>query len=230
MQTKLIVFDLDGTLAKIGGPILEDDVRRLKELEMKGIRIAICSGKPTYYLCGMFRQVGLKAPILLGENGGVVQFGIDLPPREFYILPYTEEAKQTLAMMRHDWTTLFPDMWYQPNLIGITPFPKEQMEFDEINAYLSEQEGKLRGIEVYRFVDSFDIVPTGISKKAGVAYLAKLLNVQPDEVIAVGDGENDYPMFDYAGRALGICVKDSTKVDVNFEGLSEALDWLENGC
>ena len=68
-QQKLIVFDLDRTLADIGAGILPADIEALKALERKGARIAICSGKPTYYLCGFMRQVGLEQPILVGENG-----------------------------------------------------------------------------------------------------------------------------------------------------------------
>ena len=82
---KCIVFDLDGTLCQLGKEILPETVDMLKALEDKGNRICISSGKPTYYLVGMFRQVGLKNPIFIGENGGVIQLGVDLPPREFHI-------------------------------------------------------------------------------------------------------------------------------------------------
>lgn len=80
---KLIVFDLDGTLAPHGKGMLPENLEKLKALEQKNVRIAICSGKPTYYLCGFMRQIGLEKPILVGENGAVIQFGVALPPRDF---------------------------------------------------------------------------------------------------------------------------------------------------
>ena len=55
---KLAVFDLDGTLAELGEWIQPENVALLKKLEERGIRVAICSGKPAYYLCGLLRQVG----------------------------------------------------------------------------------------------------------------------------------------------------------------------------
>jgi hydroxymethylpyrimidine pyrophosphatase-like HAD family hydrolase len=85
----IYVFDLDGTLCPIGKPISDGVVAGLRELEERGHRVALCSGKPTYYLCGMMRQVGLKDPVLLGENGGVIQFGVDLPPKHFYEQNYS---------------------------------------------------------------------------------------------------------------------------------------------
>jgi HAD superfamily hydrolase (TIGR01484 family) len=78
---KLLVFDLDGTLAEIGKGMLPEDVAEFHRLERCGYRIAICSSKPVCYLCGFMRQVGLKDPILIGENGAVFQFGVELPPR-----------------------------------------------------------------------------------------------------------------------------------------------------
>ena len=77
---KLIVFDLDSTLAPVGKGILPETIQMLKEIEKSGIKIAICSGKPTFYTCGLMRQVELEDPILIGENGAVIQFGVDLPP------------------------------------------------------------------------------------------------------------------------------------------------------
>ena len=82
---KLAVFDLDDTLAPVGRGIAEHDLKRLKELEDMGVRIALSSGKPTYYLCGLLRQLGLKRPIMIGENGIVIQFGVDLPPKKYYV-------------------------------------------------------------------------------------------------------------------------------------------------
>ena len=43
---KLIVFDLDGTLAQLGNGIEPQNLELLRQLEEAGARIAICSGKP----------------------------------------------------------------------------------------------------------------------------------------------------------------------------------------
>lgn len=228
-RVKLVVFDLDGTLAEIGKPILPKNIEMLKAMEEQGGIIAICSGKPTYYLCGFLRQVGLKQPILIGENGAVIQFGVDLPPKHFYILPYSEEARKTIAFIRNKWETLLPNMWYQPNLVGLTPFPKRKEEFGVIEDFLKENEKDIMDVDVYRFGDCFDIIPKGISKKEGVAYLGKLLNIEPQEMVAVGDGENDYPMLSYVGCSVGIHLKEKERAKHNFATIGEALEWLMEG-
>lgn len=223
---KLIVFDLDGTLAKLGKGIIPEDLALLRELENRGVRIAICSGKPTYYLCGFMRQVALKQPILVGENGAVIQFGVDLPPRDYYILPYSEDAKQTIRFLRAEFDRLLPELWYQPNQTGLTPFPASGEEFEVIAGCIEANREQVRDVTVYRHIDSFDITPNGIDKFTGLEYLGKLLGISRQETIAVGDGVNDYPMFAYAGYAVGVHVADPARVHRDFPTATEALRYL----
>lgn len=227
---KLIVFDLDNTLAEHGKGIAASDIQKMKELEEMGIKIVISSGKPVHYLCGFMRQVGLQEPILLGENGGVLQVGVELPPKELYILPYVKEIKDSLAVIKSEIDAKLPDVWYQPNLIGVSPFPKHEAEFEVIEALLQENTDKLEGIKIYRHVDCFDLIPEGIDKKAGLRFLAQKMELEVEEIVAVGDGVNDYPMFKYAGTALGVNVRDTEYVNRNFDKISEALDYLVNLC
>ena len=223
---KLIVFDLDGTLAALGKGIEPENIKMLQALEDAGARIAICSGKPTYYLCGFMRQVGLKAPVLVGENGAVIQFGVDLPPKDYFVASYSEAAKRSIRLLREKIEKAVPGMWYQPNEVGLTPFPRNDAEFAAVQDVIDALKDEIRDVIVYRHCDSFDITPEGITKKSGLARLGALLGIAPEETIAVGDGVNDYPMFAYAGHAVGVSVKDASKVDVNFTGIAEALEYL----
>lgn len=223
---KLIAFDLDDTLAKLGRGITRTDVRKLLILEQRGITIAVCSGKPVHYLCGFMRQVGLKKPILVGENGAVIQIGVELPPKNLFVQEYSVAARDSMNFLRKKILDAIPQIWFQPNLVGLTPFPSNNEENATIKKILDTYMCNLADIEVYHHDDSYDIVPLGINKKLGLELLCHTLNVIPSEVIAVGDGENDYPMFDYAGLAIGVNVSDISKVNVNFRKLSEALLFL----
>ena len=111
-------------------------------------------------------------------------------------------------------------------MVGLTPFPANAEEHQIIQNLRDAYESKLKDITVYHHVDSFDIIPDGIDKKSGMQLLSKVLNIAPSEIVAVGNGENDYPMFDYAGLAVGINVPDVNKVNRNFKTSTEALDFL----
>lgn len=223
---KIIVFDLDNTLAKVGCGITDKDLLLLKQIESKGVKVAICSGKPTYYLCGFMRQVGLDEPILIGENGAVIQFGVELPPSNYNVLPYSETAKKSISYLKLKFEEILPDLWYQPNQVGLTPFPSNDEEFEIISNCIEKSKPYIGDVTVYRHIDSFDIIPNGINKYAGLEYLAKLLEVDSSEMIAVGDGVNDYPMFEYAGLAVGVNVSEPSKVNVNFDTITDALEYI----
>lgn len=223
---KLIVFDLDGTLAALGKGILPEDLALLRRLEDAGARIAICSGKPTYYLCGLMRQVGLRAPVLVGENGAVIQLGVDLPPRDYFVVPYSDAAKRSIRLLRDALERDVPGMWYQPNEVGLTPFPRDEAEFAAVQRVIDALAPELRDVIVYRHCDSFDITPDGVTKKSGLARLGALLGITAQETAAVGDGVNDYPMFEYAGFSVGVNVRDESRVNVNVASANEALSFL----
>lgn len=223
---KLAAFDLDNTLAPLGEPISGRDLALLSLLESRGCRVAICSGKPTYYLCGLMRQAGLKEPVLVGENGAVIQFGVSLPPRRYYVTPHSQEADTGIAFLKAEILRALPGMWFQPNEVMLTPFPENKHEFDIIESILEESRGRLRDVEVYRHIDSFDIVPRGITKASGLKQLSGLLGISPNYMAAVGDGVNDYPMFEYAGLSIGVQPADPARSDRHVETVTEALEIL----
>lgn len=223
---QMIIFDLDATLAPIGKGIGEEEVKLLRNLENKGVKIAICSGKTCDYLCGFLRQVGLKNPIMIGENGAVIRIGVELPPAQHYQVPFSQDAAESLKKIREILENKFPHIWFQPNKIGVTPFPTTEKEFEEIASLLEEYKDRLKDVAVYRHVDSFDIVPAEINKAEGIAYLLEIMESSAEEIIAVGDGVNDYSMFELAGFSIGVNVNEAWRVNVNCKNTLEMLKFL----
>ena len=223
---RVIVFDVDNTLAAVGKGMLDEDILLLKELEDQGNTIAVCSGKPSYYLCGFMRQIGLKHPVLIGENGSTIQFGVDLPPKNYYIQSYSQEAGETIRFFKEKIREKIPKMFFQPNEICLTPFPADRKEYDLIGQCLEEYKDHVKDVTVYPQSDCYDIVPNGISKGSGLELLCRILGEEKEDLTAVGDGINDYPMFETAGEALGVNVADESKVDRNFKTIREVLLYL----
>lgn len=221
---RLLVFDLDGTLAGIGKEILPEDVEELHRLERSGYRIAICSGKPVSYLCGFMRQVGLEEPILIGENGAVFQFGVELPPASFFRYPCQEEALEQLRQMREliD-RACGGEVWYQPNDVVLTPFPKKERVFDQIQELADTHAADLNCLHIYRHSDSFDIVPKHIDKYNSLELLTQKLSLSARDVIAYGDWTNDIPMLEYADVSVKIGSRLEYEADYTFETIGQAL-------
>lgn len=222
---RVMVFDLDSTLAPLGRGIGEKELELLRKIEKNGVRIAIASGKTCDYLCGFMRQVGLENPILIGENGAVIRFGVDLPPKQYYRIPFSWETERALDEIKKMLQKKYPHIWFQPNKVGVTPFPTTEEEFEEIEKFLNAWvEGK-EGIQVFRHVDSFDIVPGGIDKTTGIQYVLELLGMSRDQMVAIGDGVNDYCMFTMAGYSIGVNVKETFRVKKNCSSTLEMLEY-----
>lgn len=80
---------------------------------------------------------------------------------------------------------------------------------------------------VYRQVDCFDFIPKNINKARGLAYLAELEGLTLADFVAVGDGINDVPMFEFADVSVGIGGKLEYETTYLFERIGDALEWLK---
>ncbi|MGK0552136.1 Cof-type HAD-IIB family hydrolase [Enterococcus faecalis] len=93
-----------------------------------------------------------------------------------------------------------------------------------------------------RFYDRFEIIktrnnllefmPKGITKAYGISLLARDLHIQPEEVMALGDEENDLPMIQYAGLGVAMAnaipavkqVADQVTATNDQDGVAQAIE------
>lgn len=93
---------------------------------------------------------------------------------------------------------------------------------------LSKAKEELRTFEDLEVVSSWpnnvEIMPAGTSKGEAVKRLAEILKIKPEEVICMGDSENDLSMIKYAG--LGIAMGNA--IDLIKENANYITDTNEN--
>ena len=222
---KMTVFDIDDTLAFVGQPILEKNVKLLKEIEDAGIIIAISSGKSIFYQIGMFRQVGLKNPVFIGENGCSIAFGINLPPKVLKTVAPENIYFKSRARILEDISSICPDgFWLQPNEVMLTFFFNNSDIRDKMRDYFKDC--NYGGVTVYEHVDSFDVVPKNINKYIGLEKLCAELNIGRNEIIAVGDGINDIPMMEFCKYSIGVYKLDKALTTYHFDDIEETLKFI----
>ena len=79
--------------------------------------------------------------------------------------------------------------------------------------YLDQQLAKIPADfkERYEIIKTRDVLlefmPKGVTKAYGCQLLAEHLGITADEVMAIGDEENDLPMIEYAG--LGVAMENA---------------------
>ena len=221
------IFDLDGTLARVGEPAKKRDVELLCALRKKGVLLALSSGKPTFYQCGFARQMGLSDAYLIGENGGVLQQGVALPPPICFRRAIPPETRKALSDLRVLLEERFPGrLWFQPNELSLTPFLYHEEDFAPLRALLSSYIRPEMHLMWYEHPDCFDIEYDRLDKGAGVDLLSEATGILPRDMVSVGDWTNDYAMFAKTGLSVGIRLPDPTKADHIVPDLTAALNLI----
>ncbi|ALC89407.1 hypothetical protein AM500_06130 [Bacillus sp. FJAT-18017] len=226
-----MAFDIDNTLAEINKPILKETVEKLLTLEKKGIWIAFVSGKPAIYISGMVRQVGLREAIVIGENGLNIYYGCAVPPRVIIDADVKEQPRELLREVHREVHFHFKErVWFQPNAVSVTAFPRDIKDMPELRQMIEvlfSRDDISSELVFYQHSDSIDIAPKDINKGNAIKSLLDREGWSKEDVVAIGDGENDIPMFKEAGYTIGLNFKANFKVDINVQDIKAALEIIE---
>lgn len=203
MSVKLIAFDLDNTLASPNKGISKRNALELRNIAREGIHIAILSGKPSLYLLGVTRQLGIDNVIVSGENGADIYFGNALPPKSVISHKITEAEQKDLDLIKEGLDDLGYEYFYQPNAFSITPFytQKDKNADSALYDFAKYIRHKVNHVDVYFHDDCIDFTPKGINKGKALESIIEELNknqkdnIKKKEVYVVGDSSNDVPMF-----------------------------------
>lgn len=190
-------MDLDDTLAKTNRPILPATVELLQQLQQEDIQLVLTSGKPGPYLSGLIRQSGLENIILVGDNGGVIYFNPEFPPRNPLVLEVTSATAEELKRIRDLFLAEFGEtIWIQPNQVTLSIFSREN-NIDAVYGFCDRvfEEEQIQYLKNFKTVGALDIIPLNIDKGVGLRVIQQELNIPMEDTAVIGDGRNDVPMF-----------------------------------
>lgn len=193
------------------------------------VKIAFASVKPVYYLEGLARGIGVHDIPLIGENGAVIY----LPEKneEFVFDDVNLAAKNELSILRDElYKRLYNKCWFQPNRVIVTAFPKGNFTIQETKKEFKDviRNHGLKNIKLHVNIDSVECIPEGVDKGWGINQLQNILNIPECEITAVGNSDNDIPMFIKADLSICVGNKQNIKEIANktFETGIEALKFI----
>lgn len=230
---KLVALDLDGTLLDDHLKVSIRTKEAINNLVNRGIFVALVSGRMLRAAELVSSMLELKLPIVayngakvfipgkeeifckkipLSEALKVIKYGEE---RDLYVKVYIDDVlyikepdKESLAFAKSrniDYKVvgkLSENIKDDVNMIVI--YYKENR-----NGVIDE---KLKDINVTVTASvsfTIDVVPKGVSKDKGLMMLAEHLNIERQNILAIGNGLNDLEMLRYAG--IGIAMKNSEK-------------------
>jgi HAD superfamily hydrolase (TIGR01484 family) len=208
---KLFVTDIDGCL---GEPYQPYDLEGLATLrrhareagaptaEHATPAVSICSGRSYPYVEALTQMLDLSVPVLFEAGGGRFD---PTAAQTTWNPAFTDEVEAKVETVRH-WfrtecipgTSLSLDHAKRTQAGVVSPDPEAIVDVTtRTEAFVAEEGLDLR---VFSTAVSVDVVPPGITKRSGLAWLADHLDVALEEIAYIGDTGSDLEAL----RAVGI--------------------------
>lgn len=223
-MTPPLVVDIDGTLT---GPDRALDPRTMPILKDWPAPVVVATGKAFPYPVGLCEFLGIPIRVI-AENGGVVY----VAETETVVFTGEPEAAQAVAeefqAAGYDLGWGKADMvnrWRETELAVSLDAPLEPLE-----ALAADH-----GLEVVDTGFAYHVKSPAQNKGKGLKAVARELDCDPEEFVAVGDSENDVSTFEVAGRAIAVANADDRALaaadevtDGEYgEGFLEAVERIE---
>lgn len=246
MKYKLIATDLDGTLLNSEHSISSFTAEVLKEIDNRGIKIVIATGRSYTSLKPRVHALGLEHPIIC-YNGAMIRDGRD--DSIIHNSTITEDVAKTLInISRRDGVHLHgfldgnfhyeQDTVYSDGYRSLSGLEGNCTNLDKLYSreftkamFIGEPE-TLKSIEeeirpllgdrcyiAFSKPTFLEIMDISASKSNALKYLIEEYGIDRSEVIAFGDGLNDEDMLHFAGR--GVVMKNG------YESLKEKFEVTE---
>lgn len=230
-QIKLVALDIDGTLLDDGLNISVKTGDKIRELINRGIHVALVTGRVYKSALNIANKLLVDVPII-SYNGGNITVPIE---GEIFNskIPFSEAYK---IMCYGEQNNIYTKV-YIDNVLYTEKDDVESVEFVKNHCIEYNPIGKLsdnihKNVNMIVFIyerkvckgdinnlehtdvsitmstpRSLEFIPKGVSKGAGLKILAKYLNVNREEILAIGNSLNDLDMLQFAGA--GIAMKNS---------------------
>ncbi len=179
MAIKLVISDFDRTFTDESlsvGPGLREAIRII---EAKGIGFSIVSGRNYDFLLEFCGELDGLVDSFVAENGCIGSFR-----RNKHVLGDSSRRGELLERLER---------------LGV-PYGQGEVI---VAVDVQHEKGLMEALEsldgafhVIRNVDSLMILPAGISKSSGAAWLSRMHGVSRDETAAIGDAQNDVAFKD----------------------------------
>lgn len=236
---RLVAIDMDGTLLTNEKKILEETKQDILKAFNNNVVICISTGRAFPAIKKYVDDLNINIPLVL-YNGSRVRMSKDSKLLYNRVIEM-DVAKEVFDIIcKNDGTCCFwkndtcyfnKDNEYTDYYRKLTTIKPNIIEdindelFSDINKFIwfgtiEELEivqkqflANVEGINYFKsHANLLEIVPTNVSKGDTLEYLIKDLGIAQEEVIAIGDDENDISMIKFAG--LGVAMgnaKDSVK-------------------
>ena len=228
---KMIATDIDGTILNWGGEFSPAVVDCIKELDKSGIKIVLVTGRMHGSTAPIAEKLGLKNPIVSYQGGlikdikGNTLFQKQLPDeyaKKIIEWAHTKGAHINLYLddqlyVEQDNETIKKYIVGKFVEYKVCPFWQLKIEnvnkilaidytdADRVTSWVEELEEMFPDLYIVKSTPYFcEIGNKEAKKSAGVEYLRKMWGFEKDEVLTIGDQNNDIELLKAGGVAVAM--------------------------
>ena len=216
LKKKTFAIDIDGTITLNGmGQIHLEALSRLRSLKDEGHNVILVTGRSSVegYLLSIF---GGLTHMAVGENGGCISFGDEIQHK---LLGNKGECIHALATIQ---SKLDIEIKEKPVFPRMTEVVLERtFDIDNVQKFIDENN---LNVVLTDSGYAYHINSKGVDKGSGFMEALKMLEVNVNDAIAIGDSETDIPLFKAVKN--NIAVANSTE---NLKNLAKIVTTKKSG-
>ena len=230
---RLVGLDIDGTLMHWGGDISSRVVDAVERARMCRNHVILATGRNIVGMMPVAERLGIRRGFAVCSNGAVtVKLNPGRPGGYDIVEKITFNPRAALELVRRELPDAYyavEDLGV--GFLVNRPFPDGELmgrqrvveDFEELcHDEATRVVVRAPGVDVTHF-DSLvhriglndvtyavgysawlDLTPPGVSKASALETLRRQLGVYPDHTVAVGDGNNDIEMLEWAGQSAAM--------------------------
>lgn len=224
-----LAFDLDGTLLRSDHAVSRAVAEALAQVAARGIPIVLVSARPPRSVVAIARALGLAGG-MVSLNGALIADTsdsiIDASVLDAHVISGVLQVLPRYRDLtahyyrRFDWlTTAYNDAVHrETKIIGFSPTVVSDLAtiagiskimivgpFASLERLEAEIADSGWAVTAHRSKPTYlEVTPSGITKAAGLAAVAKLRGLSLEDFTVFGDGDNDIPMFQACGCAVAM--------------------------
>ncbi len=196
LKKKTFAIDIDGTITLNGmGTINLEALSRLRSLKNEGHNVIPVTGRSSVegYLLSIF---GGLTNLAFGENGGCITYGDKIQHK---LLGNKGECIHALATIQSRLDIEIKEKLVMPRMTEVVlertfeiDKAKKIIDIENLNVVLTDS-----GY-------AYHINSKGVNKGSGFLEAVKILDVDLNDVIAIGDSETDVPLFKIVKNSIAV--------------------------
>lgn len=211
MKYKVLALDLDGTLLNNKKKISKKNKNFLNKLNNKNIKIVFTTGRGIQRVTHLYNELELNSPLVLLNGAEIRKNSNEVLKRTFINKKDIMELHSLAIDNEVNFWGYNEENHVNKKDWNIEMFEKKWMKFgfshsnENLINNLRKKIEKFKDIEMTNSAkNNIECSKKGINKKTGMEILAKYLNINMENIIAIGDSMNDYKLMKEVGLSVAM--------------------------